>query len=182
FFVDAPPGAAFNYTYTAAAISPDGRQLVFSVATANEAPALWLRPLDALTGKRLTGTDGADFPFWSPDGRSIAFFAGGKLKRADISNDAAIAICEASDGDASLTGGSWNRDGVIVFGAPQGLYRVSASSSTPTLIAPVNGAAGETGFGSPQFLPDGDRFLVFVRSEDRTREGYYVSSLSHPEQ
>jgi serine/threonine protein kinase len=182
FYVDAPPGAAFNYTYTASAISPDGRQIVFRVATATEAPALWLRPLDALTGKRLAGTDGADFPFWSPDGRSIAFFAAGKLKRADISTDAAIMICEASDADSTLTGGSWNRDGVIVFGAPQGLYRVSPSASTPTLIAPINGAAGETGFGSPQFLPDGDRFIMFVRSEDKKREGYYVSSLSHPEQ
>jgi Tol biopolymer transport system component len=182
FYVDAPPGAAFNYTYTASAISPDGRQMVFRVATANEAPALWLRRLDALTGKRLAGTDGADFPFWSPDSRSIAFFAAGRLKRVDVSSDAPIVICEASDADSTLTSGSWNRDGVILFGAPQGLYRVSASASTPTLIAPVDTAAGETGFGSPQFLPDGDRFLMFVRSEDRKRAGYYVSSLSHPGQ
>jgi Tol biopolymer transport system component len=182
FYVDAPAGAAFNYTYTASAISPDGRQMVFRVATANEAPALWLRPLDALTGKRMAGTDGADFPFWSPDGRSIAFFAAGKLKRVDVSSDAPIVICEASDADSTLTSGSWNRDGVIIFGAPQGLYRVSASASTPTLIAAVNTAAGETGFGSPQFLPDGNRFLMFVRSEDRKRAGYYLSSLSHPDQ
>jgi len=182
FYVDAPPGAAFNYTYTASAISHDGRQIVFRVATANEAPALWLRPLDALAGKRMAGTDGADFPFWSPDGRSIAFFAAGRLKRVDISSDAPIVICEASDADSTLTGGSWNRDGVILFGAPQGLYRVSASASTPTLIAPVNSAAGETGFGSPQFLADGDRFLMFVRTEERKRAGYYVSSLSHPDQ
>ncbi|HEX7798179.1 MAG TPA: protein kinase [Vicinamibacterales bacterium] len=182
FYVDAPPGGAFNYTYTASAISPDGRQMVFRVATANEAPALWLRPLDSLTGKRMAGTDGGDFPFWSPDGRSIAFFAAGKLKRVDVSSDAPIVICDASDADSTLTSGSWNRDGVILFGASQGLYRVSASASTPMLIAPVNSAAGETGFGSPQFLPDGDRFLMFVRSEDRKRAGYYVSSLSHPDQ
>jgi serine/threonine-protein kinase len=68
FYVDAPPGAAFNYTYTASAISPDGRQMVFRVATASEAPALWLRPLDTLEGRRIVGTDSADFPFWSPDG------------------------------------------------------------------------------------------------------------------
>src|SRR5215213_1875170 len=70
FSVDAPPGAAFNYTYTAAAVSPDGRQVVFRVATEAEAPGLWLRPLDALEGRRIAGSDFADFPFWSPDGHS----------------------------------------------------------------------------------------------------------------
>jgi eukaryotic-like serine/threonine-protein kinase len=75
FYIDAPPGSAFNDTYTATAISPDGRQIAFRVATRTEGPALWLRPLEALTGHRLAGTDGADFPFWSPDGRSLAFFA-----------------------------------------------------------------------------------------------------------
>jgi Tol biopolymer transport system component len=181
FYVDAPPGAAFNYTYTASAISPDGRQMVFRVATATEAPALWLRPLDALVGKRIAGTDGADFPFWSPDGRSVGFFSAGKLKRVDTSGGTPIVLCDASDADIITTGGSWNRDGVIIFGAPQGVYRVSASGGAPIQIAAVNGLSGETGYGAPQFLPDGDRFLVFVRSEDPAQAGYYVSSLSRPE-
>ena len=182
FFVDAPSGAAFNYTYTGTAISPDGRQMVFRVATATEAPALWLRPLDALAGRRIAGTDGADFPFWSPDGQAIAFFSAGKLKRVDVSGGAPIALCEASDADVVVTGGSWNRDGVIIFGAPQGLYRVSASGGTPTPIAAVNSAARETGYGSPQFLPDGDRFLMFVRSEDPKQAGitHTVTNWEHP--
>jgi Tol biopolymer transport system component len=179
FYVDAPPDAAFNYTYTASAISPDGRQIVFRVATATEAPALWLRPLDSLAGRRMAGTDGADFPFWSPDGQSVGFFAAGKLKRVDANGGTPIVLCDASDADSTTTGGTWNRDGVILFGAPEGLYRVSASGGAPTLIAPVK--SGETGLGSPQFLPDEDRFLVFARSEDRKQRGYYVSSLSHPE-
>ena len=127
FYVDAPSGAAFNYTYTAASISPDGRQMVFRIATANEAPGLWLRPLDAFDGRRIAGTDGADFPFWSPDGRSVAFFSASKLKRVDLSGSSPIIICDASDADSMTTGGSWNRDGVIIFGAPQGMYRVSAA-------------------------------------------------------
>ena len=182
FYVDAPPGAAFNYTYTAASISPDGRQMVFRIATANEAPALWLRPLDALDGRRIAGTDGADFPFWSPDGRSVAFFSASKLKRVDLTGSSPIVICDASDADSTTTGGSWNRDGVIIFGAPQGMYRVSAAGGVPTLIAPVNNSSKETGYGDPQFLPDGDRFVMFVRSEDPKQQGYYISSLTHPDQ
>jgi eukaryotic-like serine/threonine-protein kinase len=181
FYVDAPPGAAFNYTYTATAISPDGRQVVFRVATETEAPALWLRPLDARDARRISGSDGADFPFWSPDGRSIAFFSAGKLQRVDAGGGTPIVLCDASDGDSMVTGGSWNRDGTILLGAPQGLYRVSASGGVPALIAPVDARAAESGYGSPQFLPDGDRFLFFVRSEDLAHAGYYVSSLSHPE-
>jgi Tol biopolymer transport system component len=181
FYVDPPPGGSFNYTYTATAISPNGRQLVFRVATATEAPALWLRPLDALEGNRLASTDGADFPFWSQDGRFVGFFAAGKLKRVDTNGGTPIVICDASDADTTLAGASWNADGVIVFGAPEGLYRVSASSGVPVLFAPINPSAGETGYGAPQFLPDGDRFLMFVRTEDRDQTGYYVSSLSRPQ-
>ena len=182
FDVDAPSGTAFNYTYTATAISPDGRQVAFRVATSTEAPALWLRPLDALEGRRIAGSDFADFPFWSPDNRSIAFFSAGKLERVDLSGGTPIVLCDASDGDSMLTGGAWNRDGVILLGSPQGLSRVSASGGAPVLIAPVDARSGETGYGSPQFLPDGDRFLFFIRSDDSARAGYYLSSLSHPEQ
>ena len=182
FYLDAPIGASFNYTYTATAISPDGRHIVFRVATAHEAPALWLRPMGDLEGRRLAGTDGADFPFWSPDGRSIGFFATGRLKRVDLGGSPPVTIAEAADADTTTTGGSWNADGVILFGAPEGIYRVSASGGKPQLIAPVNAAAGETGYGAPQFLPDGDRFLLFVRSEQRERAGLYVSSLGNPTQ
>jgi Tol biopolymer transport system component/tRNA A-37 threonylcarbamoyl transferase component Bud32 len=178
FYLHAPPGAAFNYTYTATAISPDGRYIVFRVATANEAPALWLRPLNALDGRRIAGTDGADFPFWSPDSKSIGFFSTGKLKRVDINGSSPIVITDAPDTDTWTTGGAWNADGVILFGAPEGMYRVNASGGTAQLFGPVQ--TGETGYGYPQFLPDGDRFLMHVRSEDRTQVGLYVSSMSRP--
>jgi eukaryotic-like serine/threonine-protein kinase len=182
FYLDAPSGSAFNYTYTATAISPDGRHIVFRVATASQAPALWLRPLNSLEGRRLAGTDGADFPFWSPDSQSIGFFSTGKLKRVDINGSSPIAISDAPDADTGTTGGSWSRTGVIIFGAPQGMYRVNAAGGTPQLFATVNGAAGETGYGFPQFLPDDDRFLMHVRAEDPKQVGLYVSSLSRPEQ
>ena len=182
FYIDAPPGVAFNYTYTATAISPDGRHIVFRVATGSDAPAFWLRPLDALEGRRIPGTDGGDFPFWSPDGRSVGFFAAGKLKRVDLQGGSPIVLADAPDADTATTGGSWNREGVIIFGSPKGMYRVNASGGTPVLFAAVDDAAGETGYGSPQFLPDGDRFLMFVRNEDQKQRGIWVSSLSRPQQ
>jgi Tol biopolymer transport system component len=182
FYLDAPSGSAFNYTYTASAISPDGRYIVFRVVTASEAPALWLRPLNSLEGRRLAGTDGADFPFWSPDSQSIGFFSTGKLKRVDLNGGAPIVISDASDIDPWTTSGSWNRQGVIIFGAPQGMYRVDAAGGTAQLFAAVNGKAGQTGFGFPQFLPDGDRFLMHVRTENPKEGGLFVSSLSRPEQ
>ena len=178
FYVDAPRDAAFNYTYTASAVSPDGREIVFRVATATEAPALWIRPLDDLAGRRISGTEGADFPFWSADGRSLGFFSAGKLKRVDLTGGSPIVLCDASDADATLASASWNRDGVIIFGTSEGVYRVSASGGTPVLIARINSASGETGYGSVQFLADGDRFLMFVRSNKPEQSGYYVSSLS----
>ncbi len=181
FYIDAPRDASFNYTYTATAISPDGRQIAFRVATATDAPALWLRPLDALAGRRMAGTEGADFPFWSPDGRSVAFFSAGKLKRVDLTGTTPIVLCDASDADATVAGGSWNRDGVIIFGAPEGIYRLSAAGGTPSLLAPIDTTSGETGYGSPQFLADGDRFLMFVRSSNPAQQGYYITSLSQPQ-
>jgi Tol biopolymer transport system component len=180
FLLDAPPGANFNYTYTASAVSPDGKYIVFRVATANQAPALWLRPLDSLEGTRIAGTDGADFPFWSPDGREIGFLAVGKLKRVDLNGNAPIVIADAQDTDTAMSGGSWSRAGNILFGSPEGIYRVDAAGGAPELIAPVE--PGESGYGFPQFLPDGDRFLMHVRSENPGQVGLHVSSLSRPAQ
>ncbi len=181
FLLNAPTGAAFNYTYSATAISPDGRQLVFRVASSTGAPSLWLRSLDSLEPRPIAGTERADFPFWSADGRSLGFFAAGRLERVDLSGGAPIVLSDASDADTATTGGSWNTNGKIIFGAPEGLYLIGAAGGTPSLILSVDAASRETGIGFPQFLPDGDRFLIFVRSDDAMREGVYVSSLSHPD-
>ena len=77
----------------------------------------------------------------------MAFFSAGKLKRVDVSGGSPIVLCDAADADVMTSGGSWNRDGVIIFGSPQGMYRVSASGGVPALVAPINGFAGETGYG-----------------------------------
>ena len=132
------------------ALSPDGRRIVFGARTADGATPLWVRSLDALTAQPLAGTDGATFPFWSPDGQFIAFFADGKLKKIDASGGPALTLTDAPLG----RGGSWSRDGVIVFeGAVGGsLLRVSSAGGASSPVTRESGSF-------PWFLPDGQHFL-----------------------
>ena len=92
------------------AISPDGRTVAFS-ATTQGASSLWLRDLSAAASRPLPGTNGAQYPFWSPDRRSLGFFADGKLKRIDIDGGAELTLADASD----PRGGTWARNDVIFF-------------------------------------------------------------------
>ena len=163
-FTVAPPdgtsfagGVAFS---PAAAVSPDGRFVAFlAVRNAGGPSMTWLRALDAVE-PTLPETDAASFPFWSPDSGSIAFFAGGKLKKVDVTGGPAITLCDASSGE----GGTWNRDGTIVF-APTttgGLFRVSAAGGQPTAVTSLDPAQKQTSHRWPQFLPDGRRFLFLA--------------------
>ncbi|HVG83561.1 MAG TPA: protein kinase [Vicinamibacterales bacterium] len=158
------------------AISPDGRRLTF-VATSDGTPRLWVRPLDTATAQPLPGTDGASYPFWSPDSRSLGFFAGGRLKRIDIGGGQPQILTNAAGG----RGGTWSRDDVILFAvgfsnAP--LLRVSASGG-PT--APVTRLLPrQTNHRFPQFLPDGRRFLFFSQGSGDT-QGVYLGALDSSE-
>ncbi len=132
-------------------LSPDGKRIVFGARTSDGKAPLWVRSLDALTALPLAGTDGASFPFWSPDSRFVAFFADGKLKKIDTSGGPALTLADAPQG----RGGSWSREGVIVF-APANtagpLLRVSSAGGVSTPLP-----AGEGRM--PSFLPDGRHFL-----------------------
>ncbi|MGH9257652.1 MAG: protein kinase domain-containing protein [Vicinamibacterales bacterium] len=154
------------------AISPDGRRLVF-VASGEGGPRLWQRPLDAVTALPLEGTEGAEYPFWSPDSRAIGFFAAGKLKRFDIAGGPPQIVADAPNG----RGGAWNRDGTILF-APtnsSGLLRVSASGGEPQPVTKLDPPrVGSHRF--PQFLPDGRRFLFFAQGNPEG-QGIYLGSL-----
>ena len=137
------------------AVSPDGHRIAFVATSAEGKSLLWVRSLDTLAAQALAGTDGASSPFWSPDSRFLGFFAGGKLKKIEVSGGPPITLCDAPDN----RGGTWSRDGVIVF-APTILphsRRVSASGGVPT-AATVLGQ-GETTHRRPFFLPDGRHFL-----------------------
>ena len=136
-------------------ISPDGQQIAFVAVSAEGKTLLWVRSLDTLVAQPLAGTEAASAPFWSPDSHTLGFFAVGKLKKIDVSDGPPITLCDAPDN----RGGTWNRDGVIVF-APSNtsaLQKVSASGGLPTPATVL--AQGELGHIRPSFLPDGRHFL-----------------------
>ena len=115
FSVAAPENAILSGDPALSAISPNGRNLVFVAADSNGTTQLWLRSFEGLNAHPLPGTENAEVPFWSPDSKSVGFFADGKLKKVAISGGAPDALCDAKSG----RGGAWSRNGVIVF-APTG--------------------------------------------------------------
>jgi serine/threonine protein kinase/Tol biopolymer transport system component len=168
-FQIAPPGA-FQLGFPS--LSPDGRHLAF--VTNNEGRLqLWIRPLDTLESRALPGTDGATYPFWSPDGGYLGFFQQGKLKKVAIAGGPAQTLCEATNG----RGGTWNRDGVIVFspGPTSELFRVSSAGGTPSAVTHVPGTGA--GHRFPAFLPDGVHFLYNAGSDKPESAGLFVGSL-----
>jgi len=179
FFLDAPPDTAFTNNYGGLAPSPNGRYLVFSARSlSGTAPQLWLRPLDSLSARPLAGSEGGNFPTWSPDNKSILFLSGGKIKRIEIAGGAPLAVADASESSVTVTG-TWNSDGVILIGSSAGLRRIAASGED-TLLTKIDATRRETGHGYPQFLPDGKRFLFFIASGDPGIQGVYSASLDHP--
>jgi eukaryotic-like serine/threonine-protein kinase len=168
----------------AVAASPDGSRMVFVARDTSGKNLLWIRLRDSLALQALPGTENPSFPFWSPDSRSIGFFADGKLKRVEAAGGPPQTLCDAPIN----RGGTWNRDGVIVFApvSDSELYRVSSSGGRPTPLTRLDTSRGETSHRWPLFLPGGRRFLYLVASFARTGEqermGVYVRSLDSNEE
>jgi serine/threonine protein kinase len=152
------------------AVSPDSSTIVF-VATSEGRPQLWLRSLDAVSARPLAGTNDAFDPFWSPDSRSIAFFAGGRLERIDLDTGLVRPLAAAPN----PLGGSWNRDGIILF-TPNytgPMFQVAATGGDTVPATQME--PGQASHGFPQFLPEGRRFLYFASGTgDR---GVYLGQL-----
>ncbi len=173
----APPAQNLRYTITVPeggtvqnfAISPDGRSLAMAAAAGGKRQ-LWLRAMDALQAQPMPFTEDATDPFWSPDSRNIGFFAQGKLKIVAASGGPAQSLCDAPLG----FGGSWSRDGVIVFSpnnAGISIQRVAAAGGACVDATRTKGA-----LWWPAFLPDGRHFLYTMTGASIEKEGIYLSS------
>jgi Tol biopolymer transport system component len=174
FTIAPPEGAAFAPLAAPIApfpaISPDGKLVAFLATLENNQPSIWIRNLESLDTRSVKGTaisgtpdpDAPMMPFWSPDSRSIGFFAEGKLKRVDLDGGSARIICDAPVN----SGAAWGAEGTIVFGrrTDEGIYKVSANGGTPTQITKVDRDKGEISHANPTFLPDGRHFFFWVRS------------------
>jgi Tol biopolymer transport system component len=135
---------------------------------------LWLQALDSPAAQRLTSTNADPLPFWSPDGKWIAFFDRDKLKRIPISGGAPILICTA---DGGHEGGAWGSDGTVLFSGPGGLKRVAATGGEPSQETHVDASSGESSHRWPQFLPDGRHFLYLAIGNDAEKSAVYVQEL-----
>ena len=176
FQIPLPENVTFGPTGVFA-LSPDGRQLAFTASGSDGVQRIWVRALESLEARPLSGSESNFLPpfFWSPDSRFIAFDAGGKLKKIEISGGPAETICGLS---GSAVGGSWNRDGVIIFGTNNGgLMRVSAVGGSASPLTTLDPSRGETAHGLPSFLPDGRHFIYLRRSGTPENNGIYVGSV-----
>ena len=153
-------------------ISPDGRLLVFGT-TVNGRKLLWIRPTDSMRGHAIETAETTETPFWSADSRRVAFFGDGKLKAVDLANDHVETLADAP----APHGGDWNTEGVLLYGAAGGIFRVSADGSNRASVTALDEAAGDYQHGWPEFLPDGRRFVYIVRSRVEARTGLYLGSI-----
>jgi Tol biopolymer transport system component len=144
------------------ALSPDGRTLAMvAYSTQANNNVLWTYEVGGRRTSSLEGTQGATYPFWSPDGKFIGFFADGKLKKVEVSGGQPQVLCNAPNG----RGGTWNRDGVIVFTPDSlgaGLFRVSSSGGSPVEMTKPDTTRSEQSHRWPVFLPDGKHFIYFA--------------------
>jgi Tol biopolymer transport system component len=172
FSILAAPGTASG---NIVAVSPDGKSVVFTGGKRGAAEVLWLRKFSEAQPKAIAGTEGATRPFWAPDGQSIAFFAGGRLKRVNLETGSVQEICAGDYG----VGGTWNRDGTILFGRRfnEGLNRVNAAGGEPVAVTKIDPARRESGHLWPQFLSDGEHFVYLNRTFADERNQIAATSL-----
>jgi len=170
-----PAGTQLDSDNRSIALSPDGSVLAYAADDINGTSGIRVRRMDSRDPQLLSGTEGASYPFWSPDGRQLGFFADGKLRKIPATGGTAVTICDAPDG----RGASWGGDDVIVFSPePFGpLYRVAAGGGTPT--AATTEERSNFTHRNPHFLPDGKRLLFYLgaSSSDHEDDGIYSLDL-----
>jgi Tol biopolymer transport system component len=178
FELQPPPNAMWSPAPVSSiaqlALSPDGQRLAFVASARRGRSQIWIRPLNDVQAQALAGTEGASFPFWSPDSRFIAFFADGKLKKVETNGGRPQTLGDAPSG----RGGTWGPDGVIVFTPTpsQGLFRAAAEGGAVTPVTMPEETGGITHYW-PQFLPGGRRVIFYQRSARAESQGVYVVDL-----
>jgi serine/threonine protein kinase/dipeptidyl aminopeptidase/acylaminoacyl peptidase len=171
-----PEKQRFEFANAPPVVSPDGRRIAFVAHPAEGPGLLWVRSFDGSSANPLPGTEGALAVFWSPDSRSLGFFAAGKLKRIDLSRSAPQTLCEAPNPGGA---GSWSPEGVIIFVPSRGgpVHRVAASGGAASPVTAID-RTKEFGHYWPVFLPDGRHFLYYVGSTiDRKQSGVFIGQL-----
>ncbi|MEA2163820.1 MAG: eukaryotic-like serine/threonine-protein kinase [Thermoanaerobaculia bacterium] len=179
--IQPPEGMHFNATGDVAGpmvISPNGQYLVYSAGISAMSASLYLQSLETGEAKAIAASEGATFPFWSPDSRSIAFFQKSKLKRMDIPGGAPLEICDAPNS----RGGSWGADNVIVFcpTSTSSIFRVDATGGTPAAVTKID-TAQYTTHRWPVFLEDGRHFVYLAANHRAPTSGanaLYVASVN----
>jgi eukaryotic-like serine/threonine-protein kinase len=176
-FVIAPPrGYLYNDT---ASLSPDGRNVALILQDSAGRASVWVRALDELASRRVPGTENAHHTFWSPDGRELAFFSEGKLRRVGARGGPVQTICDSDTGFA----GDWTPQGTILFTRQfgSGIVAVPASGGKPRSVTTPDAARGDIAHFFPTFLPDGRHFLFVARNLDPEKTSIMVGSLDSKE-
>jgi Tol biopolymer transport system component len=169
-----PEGVAFSYVGGSIALSDDGRQVAFVGRGADGKSLIWMRSLGSSVARPLAGTEGASFPFWSPDTKYIAFAAADKLKKVSVTGGSPETLADAP----RFLGGSWNRQGEILMSTGPGIQRVPAAGGKVDVII----AATNRVLSSPRFLPDGRRFLFTSLRGSSQTDGLHLALLDKPEE
>jgi DNA-binding winged helix-turn-helix (wHTH) protein/Tol biopolymer transport system component len=186
FELPPPEGASFSARPTApnAAVSPDGNTIAFVASTAETVAALWVRDIQSVQPRMLRGTSGVSAPFWSPDGRWLAFFSRRRLQKISADGGPIDTLSDAAGG----TGGSWSRNGIILFGGPPRpdnscapLHTIASTGGTFRAVTQLDTERGELCHLHPAFLPDGQSFLYTVLSTSGERT-IHIASLDEGRQ
>jgi serine/threonine protein kinase/Tol biopolymer transport system component len=158
------------------ALSPDGQAIAFVTRGTAGETSLGVRPLVSVEARQLPGTEGASFPFWSPDSRTIGIFAGAKLKKIEAAGGPAQTLADAS---SDPRGGTWAPDGTIIFSphTTSPLVRVAASGGPVSEVTTLDADAGQTSHRWPSILPDGKQLLYFGRGGAPQIQGIYGTSI-----
>ena len=179
-YLPAPPDVGFAFTGDSSgppAITPDGSMIAFCAHNQKERSSLWVQPLGELTAKKLEDTEGASFPFWSPDGKFIGFFAGGHLKKVPSAGGPVTMLADAPN----ARGGSWSHENVIIYEPDyrDSLWKINASGGTPEPLTKLD-TGNHTTHRWPVFLPDGKHFLFFATNHSGgSQQGIYMGNLKN---